>query len=96
MSNNSLYESIVSHIGKSAIPTLVHKRVILKQIFPFFSRENEITFDDFAFYDSAMYKSFSQLLVDAMSNECGNEEFLDRYNLCFEVTLSIFLNFSLS
>ena len=48
-------------------------------------REDEITFDDFAFYDSALYKSFSRLLADALSTEYNAEEFLDVYNLGFEV-----------
>jgi len=65
------------------IPLILSRPILLYLL----GKENEISFDDFAFYDSSMYKSFSQLLVDAMSNECGNDEFIDRYNLCFEVTV---------
>lgn len=48
-------------------------------------KEKEITFDDFAFYDSAMYKSFCRLLADSLSDEFTNESFLELYNFFFEV-----------
>lgn len=42
-------------------------------------------FDDLAFFDSALYASFSQLIIDAFFSNYSEEEFMDLYDICFEV-----------
>lgn len=49
------------------------------------NRDDEIVFDDLAFFDSALYQSFSDLLMDAFSSKYTDEEFMDVYCFCFEV-----------
>ena len=53
--------------------------------FSYCYREEELSFDDLAFFDSALYTSFAQLLTDAFYSNYSSQEFTDLYDMYFEV-----------
>lgn len=63
---------------------MVLSRPVLRYLL---GRDDEIVFDDLAFFDSALYQSFSDLLMDAFSSKYTDEEFMDVYCFCFEITV---------
>ncbi|XP_047133859.1 uncharacterized protein LOC100207024 isoform X1 [Hydra vulgaris] len=65
------------------IPFILSRPVLLFLL----NREEEIKFDDLAFFDSLLYDSFSHMINDAFSSSCSEEEFEACYCCYFQISI---------